>query len=103
MPGALGGSLGGGRFLVGEEPLYETGMAIFFGDGLVAIEGMVGLALKVHLTQARGTFSMEPQVYARQTRRQYCTINVFGGYGATKRRYFEDALLPKKATGVPRS
>ena len=32
MPGALGGSLGGGRFLVGEEPLYETGMAIFFGD-----------------------------------------------------------------------
>ena len=32
----------------------------------VAIGGLVGLALKVHLTQARGTLSMGPQVYARR-------------------------------------
>ena len=31
----------------------------------VAIGGLVGLALKAHVTQARGTLSMEPQVYAR--------------------------------------
>ena len=31
----------------------------------VAIGGLVGLALKVHLTQARGALSMGPHVYAR--------------------------------------
>ena len=31
----------------------------------VSIGGLVGLALKVHLTQARGTLSMGPHVYAR--------------------------------------
>jgi len=31
----------------------------------VATGGLVGLALTVHFTQARGTLSMGPQVYAR--------------------------------------
>ena len=52
---------GGWVFLMSEVPLKWQGIFEH-----VAIGGLVGLALKVHLTQARGTLSMGPQVYARR-------------------------------------
>ena len=46
---------------------YEVGVPCLecapFQELNVAIGGLVGLALKVHLTHARGTLSMGPQVY----------------------------------------
>ena len=67
-------------FLIHEQPQYSLSRQVFKAAGnrvqelleikethrpYMYIGGLVGLALKVHLTQARGTLSMGPHVYAR--------------------------------------
>jgi hypothetical protein len=58
--------IGGGElFLTSEVRCTPVHVPYLHVHVHVAIRGLVGLALKVHLTQARGTLSMGPRVYAR--------------------------------------